>query len=1835
MKHSIKTKILCSILSVLLVMQIIPWNVMAIENEFSHSIAENISVEEENISIICEVPEMRDQFSKTYLLEDGCYYTVSNSEPIHKMENGNWVEIISTTASPEDMDSAVEMVEFLAESTSTSSNARIIVNDNNPSPVVGRYIDTSGVLQSTHGLWLKLTGLETATETKLMVTTSAKLIVNCQKIKSGILKAYTVSSEWDDDVNYTLGSTIADGQMALQKNDRIEDYHEISSTANYEFDITDICSKWERGIEKNNGVVLSFDGTSGMIRIGGYTFARKYRIFSELDEGFSYHSVDMGKAGTVYINDYTNTVLLKRDEMGLGGETMPITISRYFDFGRDYSLSNPAGMAGRFNYKSSIYKLSELTYAWDMISGNTLYFSPTSETENSLNKWISSEDENIILWVNNSLSYGGDFSENYIVYAGDEYYFNKVGNLISIKNIETNNKITISYDNSNYIEHITDTSGRIYKFTRKTVGGFSVYTDLSVYKNSTDIVQIDDEDLKIKYSYISHTDNQQVLLNKVTYQDDSFVEYEYSGNNLVKITDTDGSVLELDYFVSADGNTTNILTGYKKYLLINNEEYIIESLDIDNSNTYRRVFSDLSGETLVLQFNKNLDLTGKRDNEGNAYYISYDSDDNIEHYIVPEDATNVIKNGDFESGILEWTPQSTSSGEITSTSGNNALKLNFNLQDAEYYEQLVELTNVEYTGVLNIGFKVQGTSLTPKSNSFVGIEIYAYDEEFTLLDHDGNVADEDYVYYSIGIDNTTSDIQYIMGAFDVCEEIEYLFVYLISRNQINNVVFDDIVLYPSNLIISTQKEDSQFCACGSECNYGDGCPCECENLMICNCVSCKSYQKDDYIYNNSTNKLEYIEHQSSDGTKSMNSSTYYDINGNYITKETDENGNTIEYNHDIYTGLLNSKTTANGTITYGYNSVGLLTEVTQTITPITASSEENIIEISNIYSYDYDRIETITHNGFTYEFTYDAFGNCSAVKAEDTILVSYSKDDIQNEIIYADGYKIRYIYNDGKIEKIYENDSTDALYEYYYDENGYLQKIIDNVNGLTTEYNCTTTVGYKEYQKAGVFDIIVYRNNNNRDVRYAKLDMEDGTYEYYAEEEYTIYDTVTNYDCETGITTSSTRTDYAYDSSLITISSTDAFGRRINPENSVSVNDGPWNESISASNTILEKYGSGLPAAKSETYYYYDDTDTQAFSEVAGYSNTVSGFRYYNTYRNLDYLYDLSLKWGNDYQFIYENDNKIVKIYSVSDSQTLVARYEYNDAGQIIREDYEFNELNNPEEFYLYTYDVRGKVSSVNPHGYHYDTDKETILTEYNYSTVNIVFNESSQTYYSYYISTWSNQYSYEYDDCGNITKIFNGLEASSENLIAQYHYDEAQQLVREDDSRLNKTYTYTYDAGGNLTSKNEYAYTTEGLGDIVDAKQYVYDDTWNDKLVGFDGKNLVYDTENNRYIYGDPTNTNGEEYRYYEWQGNQLISCSIFNRDNITTSNEKIVYTYNEDGLRSSKTIYNYATNSSGVLLTNENGEYYIDEKETGTRTEYLWENGKLVYVWLSPKPIDETRDNDLAGNVREQDAALTIKYLYDENDEPYGMITNEHNIFYFVKNMQGDVERVVSASEGVRMVTYQYDAWGNMTYTLNLSTIETALASMIMLGNNVITYRGYMYDYETDLYYLQSRYYSPEWGRFLSADDFRNLTLSPKDIHSVNVFLYCFNNPIKFTDNTGEWPSQYPVPKWTSKGFSIGVIGDFLRKNYCTDYSKAVIKEKGRYGYYKTMDDQRIASEIYAHAMIYYSSSAIKNSKLYKNKTVKSLIDSLRGKANPIDVNYDEKFYRILGFNLIWNLT
>ena len=133
------------------------------------------------------------------------------------------------------------------------------------------------------------------------------------------------------------------------------------------------------------------------------------------------------------------------------------------------------------------------------------------------------------------------------------------------------------------------------------------------------------------------------------------------------------------------------------------------------------------------------------------------------------------------------------------------------------------------------------------------------------------------------------------------------------------------------------------------------------------------------------------------------------------------------------------------------------------------------------------------------------------------------------------------------------------------------------------------------------------------------------------------------------------------------------------------------------------------------------------------------------------------------------------------------------------------------------------------------------------------------------------------------------------------------------------------------------------------------------------------------------------------------------------------------------------------------------------------------------------------------------TLSFSYDASGKPMNVIYNGTAYFYAV-NLQGDVMAILD-TDGEIVVSYDYDAWGNIRSVTG--TMADTLGE-----SNPLTYRSYVYDHETGLYYVSSRYYDPEIDRFINADV---LVSTGQGMLGNNMFAYCRNNPVCRKDITG----------------------------------------------------------------------------------------------------------------------
>ena len=176
---------------------------------------------------------------------------------------------------------------------------------------------------------------------------------------------------------------------------------------------------------------------------------------------------------------------------------------------------------------------------------------------------------------------------------------------------------------------------------------------------------------------------------------------------------------------------------------------------------------------------------------------------------------------------------------------------------------------------------------------------------------------------------------------------------------------------------------------------------------------------------------------------------------------------------------------------------------------------------------------------------------------------------------------------------------------------------------------------------------------------------------------------------------------------------------------------------------------------------------------------------------------------------------------------------------------------------------------------------------------------------------------------------------------------------------------------------------------------------------------------------------------------------------------------------------------------------------------------NGRRVQKTSGGETVSFYYDDNGRLIKQESDGGY-IWFYYNPSGAPASMSYHGTH-YYFLKNLQGDVIGLVNM-QGDVVARYTYDAWGNLLYIFdgsgNMVTDPNHIANQ-----NPIRYRGYYYDTESGLYYLNSRYYDPVTCRFINADSV--ISGTGESVQGYNLFAYCMNNPVNMSDPDGNWPS------------------------------------------------------------------------------------------------------------------
>ena len=671
---------------------------------------------------------------------------------------------------------------------------------------------------------------------------------------------------------------------------------------------------------------------------------------------------------------------------------------------------------------------------------------------------------------------------------------------------------------------------------------------------------------------------------------------------------------------------------------------------------------------------------------------------------------------------------------------------------------------------------------------------------------------------------------------------------------------------------------------------------------------------------------------------------------------------------------------------------------------------------------------------FCQSYTYDDDGNVVSVKglAEKNSSFEYSGSNDLIKATDAKGNKFNYTY-DSKHNLLSAVSESGMKYTFTYDSKG---NALTSRTGSDSEYIQTSAT----YTSVGSFvssvtdargKSVSYGYNTDKGLRTSVTDANGNVAAY-------SYDSMNRL---SGLTQGNAQVGYTYDDDeLIGISHNgfsygmtyDLFGHTLATKvNSDVLSQNTYDNSRGLLTSA--QYGNGL-----NIHYEYDVLDriTEVrFGSTKMYSYSYDGDgnlqRMVDNLRDIttSYYYDLSGRLirsassdGSEYLYEYDLNDNLTKLHQSAGGSSWVTEYTYDKDNRPV------------------TVKVNGKTITDS-----YNATGTRSSRVYGFATPYTVSfgylagaNGSKTTMLQSYRNGSDAAYTYTYDNNGNVTAISQGAKS------AAYAYDALNQLTRVNDGFTNKTTTYTYDNAGNILERKEYAYTTGTLGTPTATFAYEYDSEWKDKLVSYNGETISYDEIGNPLSYRGYT---------MAWQGKRLESLS---GDGLTAS-----YTYDEQGIRSGKTI-------------------------NGVTTSFSY-NGSLLMAQVTPEK--------------------SLLFSYDANGQAVSVNYNGTE-YYYLRNGQNDIVGLMDES-GMRVVEYIYDAWGKLISTTG--TLATTLGA-----DNPFRYRGYYYDTETGLYYLTTRYYDPEVCRFISADVYMS---TGQGVIGGNMWAYCLNNPVAMVDSNGEF--------------------------------------------------------------------------------------------------------------------
>lgn len=522
-----------------------------------------------------------------------------------------------------------------------------------------------------------------------------------------------------------------------------------------------------------------------------------------------------------------------------------------------------------------------------------------------------------------------------------------------------------------------------------------------------------------------------------------------------------------------------------------------------------------------------------------------------------------------------------------------------------------------------------------------------------------------------------------------------------------------------------------------------------------------------------------------------------------------------------------------------------------------------------------------------------------------------------------------------------------------------------------------------------------------------------------------------------------------------------------------------------------------------------------------------------NTYDSNGNLTKTAYANGDYLEYAYDNYGNI----SVITGETgKIAEMIYNKQGLVTKAvDYSSGETS----YYYYTFD--GSLES------EYRTSSDGSLTHY------IITDSNGNTVEKTSVNGQTKTITTGSDDDGKSFVNNDGVinETSTDDFGRVSTVTTKQ---NKSDTVFTKQYSYYHGSESNATTNMVGGISYKLSSDKVLGYSYNYNDTGNVENVYENGKKVAvytYDELNQLVWYAD-TRTGRYIRIVYDNYGNiqKMESYSLGTNWAPVKLLETRTYSYGDTNWKDKLTEFD---GDSITYDKNGNPLTYRDDMT------FEWENGRIINnINTSDKAIQMSYDSNGMRTQKSVDGVKT-NYYYDSSNNLFALTQGNDTLFFYydnsgevmsvscngtmyfyIKDLQGDITEIVD-KDGKAVAEYAYDAWGNMLTEDN---------GTLTIGKlNPFRYRSYVYDEETGLYYLQSRYYDPLTGRFVNADVYAD-TQSGTPL-STNMFAYCENNAINNVDYSGNSPKSKNIISnsysgSTKNGFKITSKININKKKY-----------------------------------------------------------------------------------------